>query len=164
MKRIIKGILLAGVATIGALIISFLVLVALPVPPPPTPIQSSSSLAITDVSVIDTETGQVISEQTVVIENGRIANMGHKDDLPIPENARQIDGAGKYLIPALWDMHVHQGFNLSPQLSMPLFIAAGVANVRDLGASASLEQKKLWHKQVETGELLGPRIMAQAVC
>ena len=162
MKRIIKGILLAGVATIAALIISFLVLVALPVPPPPTPIQSSGSLAITDVSVIDTETGQVISEQTVVIENGRIANMGHKDDLPIPENARQIDVAGKYLIPALWDMHVHQGFNLSPQLSMPLFIAAGVAYVRDLGASASLEQKKLWHKQVETGELLGPRIMAQA--
>jgi imidazolonepropionase-like amidohydrolase len=74
--------------------------------------QNSSTIAhapiyITHVVVIDTETGKEATDQTVIISDGKIADVARSGSLAAPANARVVDGKGKYLIPGLWDMHVH---------------------------------------------------------
>jgi hypothetical protein len=162
LKRWYIRLLLGIVGIIATLLILFFVLLVWPAPVPPGPDQLFSSLAITNVSVIDPEACNLLSEQTVIIENGRITKLASKDSVNIPGGAFQIEGSGKFLIPGLWDMHVHLALDLAPQLTMPLFIANGVTNIREMGRGASLEQKKQWQKQILEGKLLGPRIMGQA--
>ncbi len=162
MKRILNRILLGAVIVFVILLIISFSLVTWPLPVPLTPNHTSGPLAITNGSVVDPHTGALLSGQTIVILKGRIAKLASNDSLIIPENATQIDGSGKFLIPGLWDMHVHQGSKLAPQLTMPLFIASGVTNIRELGGFVGLELKKDWQKQILTGNLLGPRVMGQA--
>jgi cytosine/adenosine deaminase-related metal-dependent hydrolase len=59
---------------------------------------------------------------SVVIIGNRIAGLGPSAKLHIPEGAQQVDATGKFLIPGLWDMHVH----LNYRDYLPLFIANGV--------------------------------------
>ncbi len=162
MKRILIRILLSAAVVFAILLSTFFVLVAWPDAVPLTPNHTLSPLAIMNISVIDPEAGTLLSGQTVLIEKGRITKFAPNDSITIPENAEQIDGSDKFLIPGLWDMHVHLGLGLAPQLTMPLLIANGVTNIREMGRAASLEQKKNWQKQILAGNLLGPRVMGQA--
>jgi hypothetical protein len=63
---------------------------------------------------------------TVVIANGRIANLGGAASVSVPTGARVVDASGKFLIPGLWDMHVHW----YDEASLPLFTVNGVVGVR----------------------------------
>ena len=74
----------------------------------------------------------------MVIVNGRIAAIGPSARVKLPKDARIVDGQGKFLIPGLWDMHVHiAGLNADPawskQVLLPLLLANGVTGVRDMG-------------------------------
>ena len=60
---------------------------------------------ITGARVVEAD--RVTEPQDVLIENGRIAAIGH--DLPVPESAERIDGTGKYLLPAFVELHAHGG-------------------------------------------------------
>jgi hypothetical protein len=162
MKKILKRIFLGAMIAIAISIITFFILVAYPYPTTLKPNQTLSPLAITNVSVIDVEEGTLLSGQTVFIEKGRITKLGQIESLTIPENAEQIDGSGKFLIPGLWDMHVHLVLESAPQLTMPLLIANGVTNIREMGRGVSLEKKKNWQKQILASNLLAPRIMGLA--
>jgi imidazolonepropionase-like amidohydrolase len=162
MKKILKKTLLGIFFGLSGLLLLFLLLVAIPVPSPVPPNLRASPLAITNVSVIDLEADTLLAGQTVVIENGRIMALDSHALVTLPDHARRIDGTDKFLIPGLWDMHAHHGTVFAPQLSLPLFIAAGITNVRDLGGHASLEQKNEWRERILNGTLLGPRIMGQA--
>src|ERR1700722_4882132 len=68
---------------------------------------SPSALVIAHVTVIDVETGRTLPDMSVVVEGERIAQMGPAREVKIPKGAQVVDGAGKFLIPGLWDMHVH---------------------------------------------------------
>jgi hypothetical protein len=48
-----------------------------------------------------------------------------------------VDGNGKYLLPGLWDMHVHAVFAERIDSMFPLFVANGVLGIRDMGTSAA---------------------------
>ena len=78
--------------------------------------------------MIDTESGKELHDQTVTISGDRISGV-HDSNATIPPEARVIDGSGKYLIPGLWDMHVH-GTDFDSTL--PLYIANGVTGVREM--------------------------------
>jgi hypothetical protein len=67
---------------------------------------------------------------TVVVTGDRITAVGKSGEVGVPEVARAVDGKGKYLIPGLWDMHVH---TLGPSF-LPLYLANGVTGVRDMHA------------------------------
>ena len=87
--------------------------------------------AIRNVTVIDAVQG-ARSAQTVVFDGDRILAV-QDADLPI-DAATVIDGTGKYLIPGLWDFHVHLTYD--PRLTpvMPaLFLRWGITSVRDTG-------------------------------
>lgn len=120
-------------------------------------------LAIAHVAVVDTTTGEIKADQTVVISEGRIARI-----VPAlayrPESETQlIEGHGKYLIPGLWDMHVHiAGISADPKWSrnalLPLLTAMGVTGVRDMGGDLKVLQE--WRREIDSGKLVGPHIVA----
>ena len=72
-----------------------------------------------------------------------------------------VDGSGKFLIPGLWDMHVHMVFGdwfpRGKEVTLPLFIANGVTGVRDMGGE--LEVLQQWRKEIAAGTLIGPRMV-----
>ena len=84
---------------------------------------------ITHVTVVDTETGKEIQDQTVMISGDKISDITDSRSTTMPAHAKILDGRGKYLIPGLWDMHVH-GTNY--ESTLPLYIANGVTGVREM--------------------------------
>lgn len=96
-----------------------------------TPPGETAPLAITDVTVVDAVDG-ARPGQTVVVRGDRIEAVG--PDVQVPEGARVLEGAGRYLIPGLWDMHVHLTYDPALTDAMPgLFLRWGITSVRDTG-------------------------------
>lgn len=120
------------------------------------------SLAITNVTLIDGTGAPPRSGMTVVFQSGRIAAIGAARDVEIPVDARRVDGAGKFLIPGLWDMHVHLAnqpdSRLTLQIMAPLFVANGIVGVRDMGSDFDVVQDL--RAKIATGTILGPRIIS----
>lgn len=115
------------------------------------------AIAITGVTVVDVVAGRLIPFQTVVIRNQRLAAVGPSRGGRLPRNTRVVDGIGKYLIPGLWDMHVHALRAGRATWMFPLFIAAGVTGIRDTGSP--LDTLLLYRTRVGSREMLGPRIV-----
>jgi imidazolonepropionase-like amidohydrolase len=111
-------------------------------------------LVIRNVSVIDGLTDRVQANRTVLIEGNRIKAIGAAGEVAAPAKAKVIDGRGRYLIPGLWDSHVHLGG--SSGYALPVFVANGVTSVREMGGD--LAQVKALRDRVTSGQLLGPRI------
>ncbi|HEU5053897.1 MAG TPA: amidohydrolase family protein [Hanamia sp.] len=122
--------------------------------------QTNKSIAFTHVTVIDVKTGNLQPDMTVVVNGNRIIVVEKTTKVPIPENAQIINAPGKFLIPGLWDMHVHSLYEGRPELFFPMFIANGVTGVREMGSSMPFEKINAIRKQIENGELLGPRFGA----
>jgi hypothetical protein len=74
--------------------------------------QSRRPLALTNITVIDVLSDAPQRPATVLISNGKISGISSDGKLAIPAGAQVIDGAGKYLIPGLADMHNHLGSGL----------------------------------------------------
>src|ERR1700716_1460661 len=68
---------------------------------------AQSPVAFTHVNVIDARDSVPRLDQTVIVRGTRISASGSSRRVRVPRNARIIDGRGKFLIPGLWDMHVH---------------------------------------------------------
>jgi len=122
---------------------------------------SQTTIAITHVTIIDVTGKPTQPDMTVIIEGGRIAEIGRSGQLKAPKGARVIDAPRKYLIPGLWDMHVHMVFGdwlpKDEKVILPLFVANGVTGVRDMGGD--LEVLRDWRSRIEAGRLLGPRMV-----
>ena len=124
---------------------------------------TAASFAIEHVTVVDVETGSRAADQTVVIRGNRISAVGPAARTAAPAGARVVDGRGKFLIPGLWDMHVHSlehlGIDYSDGMEpYKLFIANGVTGVRDMGSN--FIQLVVGRKRIESGHLVAPRIIA----
>jgi imidazolonepropionase-like amidohydrolase len=122
---------------------------------------SQSQLIIVHVAVIDVMTGGVQREVSVVVEGQRITAVGRSRDAKIPKGARVVDGTGKFLIPGLWDMHVHTFFGeqapAGRDVTLPLFVANGITGVRDMGSE--LDSVLQARADIAAGKLLGPRMI-----
>ena len=104
--------------------------------------QTVAPLAIVDVNVVDVVKGEIRTHQTVLIAGGRIAAAGSSDSATIPAQAVRIPGEGRYLIPGLWDMHIHLRSDMrKPDVPLvdanaallDLFLPNGVVGVREMG-------------------------------
>lgn len=71
------------------------------------PAPAGADLAIRDVGVVDVEGGGILPGRTVLVRGNRIVGVEPTHRVRITPGARVVDGRGKYLIPGLWDMHVH---------------------------------------------------------
>lgn len=113
-------------------------------------------LAFTHVTVIDATGAPAKSDHTVVIEGERISEVGPASKVRPPAEARVIDARGKYLIPGLWDLHVHLKYATRDVL--PVFVANGVTGIRELHtAMPEIQEIRAAGRE---GALLVPRIAA----
>ncbi len=118
-------------------------------------------LAITHVSIIDATGSPVQPDMTVTVRGGRIVKIEKASKTKLPKNAEVVDASGKFLIPGLWDMHVHTIFGEwipgGREVSLPLFVANGITGVRDMGGD--LDTLFAWKRDISAGTLLGPRMI-----
>ena len=101
-----------------------------------------AGIVIENITLIDAKNG-TRTNQTVSIENGVIQSIGSaKLDM---EDSQIIDGEGKYLIPGLWDAHVHLTFipEIDHETHFKLYLKNGVTSIRDTGAILSKLQPSL---------------------
>lgn len=131
------------------------------------PARTTTPLALANVTLVDVAHGRLVPAQTVVVEDGRIASVIAATEAVLPPGVQVVDGTGRFLMPALWDMHTHV-YAVSPLLDLPLYIAYGVTNVRDMQGCpkegdpfiACPEDKRRWTDEAIRGERVGPRIVA----
>jgi hypothetical protein len=134
-----------------------LLLASLGTAPDPTRPPGAGAIVVTDVAVIDGTGAPPRAGMVVVVREHRIAALGPMGRVAVPGDARVVDGRGRYLIPGLWDMHVHLGD--ATEAALPVFVAFGITGVRDMG-SQSLESLRRWRVEALTGRRVGPRIVA----
>ena len=115
-------------------------------------LKAQPGMALVHVSVIDVERGKVKRDYTVLIEGERIAKVGR--NVRLPPETQIIEATGKFVIPGLWDMHVH-GTAL-PHFA-ELYIANGVTGVRDM--FSPMDRIESERKAIRSGKP-GPRIVA----
>lgn len=135
----------------------------------PSTAYDSTAIAITGVSVIDVLAGVRVPEQTVLVRGNRIVAVRPAARMRMPLGARRIDGRGKYLIPGLWDMHVHTFRNRmdapgentdDSEVFFPAFVANGVTGVRDMSTDlADNAQIRRWMIAREARRLIAPRMI-----
>ena len=117
-------------------------------------------LVIRHVNVVDVESGRVVPDQLIAIKNGRFtAVMADPIFWKPGSDMRVIDGAGKYAMPGLWDMHVHVCWSdTNATLLMPALLRHGITGVRDMGGD--LHMANAFKQRVQADPRLGPDIMA----
>jgi imidazolonepropionase-like amidohydrolase len=115
------------------------------------PQRSATAIAVTNVALFDAEAGAIVPRSTVVMHGDKIVAVGGSE-VTVPADARVIDGAGKTLLPGLWNMHMHLDATFGTRL-----LAEGVTTVRDPGNEPDyiVETKR----RFESGELIGPRVI-----
>ncbi len=137
---------------------------AAPLAQPVQPAQRSrpgnGPICITRVTVVDTRTGALARDQSVVVDGERIATVAPSAEVDPGRCAQVVDGAGRYLIPGLWDAHVHSAASVG--WHFPLYIAYGITSVRNMhtGVDRPLAAVLSIKRRVASGELLGPRFLA----
>lgn len=124
----------------------------------------TDKLAFEHVAIVDVVTGSVSSDMLVIVDEGRITAVRDSKAAGTPPGATVVDASGKYMIPGLWDMHVH----IADRSYLPQFIAHGVTGVRDMGGGLNMATDgcesvqavtlQAWRAEVERGGLIGPRI------
>lgn len=115
----------------------------------------AQDLALTNVTVIDVATGARAPASTVLVSGNRITAVGPSSSVAVPSGAQRVDARGKFVVPGLWDMHVH--ISMTGRSSLALFLASGVTGVRDMGGDVS--RVIPWRDSVAHGTMTGPRIL-----
>jgi imidazolonepropionase-like amidohydrolase len=120
--------------------------------------QTPSQIAVTHITVIDVRDGSINADMTVLVLGNRIKAIGPSKDTRLPNQAYVLDGRGQFLIPGLWDMHVHTDGDAR---DLRLLLASGITGVRDMGGDvAKLAETR---RGIATGHLAGPRL-EEATC
>jgi imidazolonepropionase-like amidohydrolase len=115
-------------------------------PVPATPV------AFTNVRLFDSEQGRFVENQTVVADKGRIIAVGSASATLPASGTRVIDGAGKTLLPGLWDSHMH----VANDFTGPMLLSLGVTSARDPGSP--VESTLSRNDRIRKGELLFPAV------
>lgn len=136
--------------------------------------QDQASLAITNVTIIDGNGGEPISDQTVLVRNGRIEEIGNTSSIRVPKNTKVIDGKNKFLTPGFVDSNVHAsiygGMNRPETIIkyeaqsealvtefVQIQLKHGVTTIRDsFGALLPLMAVR---DRINRGEVVGPRML-----
>jgi Amidohydrolase family len=113
-----------------------------------------TTTAIRDVTLIDGTGAPPHPHSTLVFRGERIIALGPNRDTKVPKGARIINGRGKFVIPGLWDMHVHLW---DKENVLPLYVAFGVTGVRDMGSDYA--RTTAWRKEIEDGKAIGPHVV-----
>lgn len=116
-----------------------------------------NALIFKNVHTIDAKEG-LQKNRMVVVKDNRIIQVRPMEDLVFPESATVIDATGKYLIPGLWDAHVHLSYEPGMEASMfHLFLSNGITSIRDTGGQLDLVMP--WRDAARAAPTKAPRVM-----
>lgn len=122
---------------------------------------SAQTVAFTNVNVIPMDKERVLQNQTVLVKDGIIFEIGKK--VKIPKDVQIIDGRGKYLIPGLMDMHTHllsDGDEYPDSIAedeLKVMIASGVTTIRLM---IGTPEQLILRAKSASGEIIAPTIYA----
>ncbi len=126
-----------------------------------------STIAITNVKLIDGTGGPIRNNQTIVFTGENISAIGDNNTVNIPEDAKRIDGTGKTIIPGLVMLHEHifypkpfDGVFSVAQMTFTfprLYLAGGVTTIRTAGSIEPQTDLNI-RKWIEEGRMLGPKM------
>lgn len=120
------------------------------------PPAAQADALLSDVTLVDVETGTLVHEQSVLIEGSHITAIG--PDLTARDGVQRMNGG--YLIPGLWDSHVHIFSSpTEPDTALPLYLINGITGIRDMGALWPIAEQKDLQARIEAGQVLGPRLV-----
>ncbi|MFI6098543.1 amidohydrolase family protein [Lentzea sp. NPDC051213] len=111
----------------------------------------TSVTALRGVTLVDA-TG-TRSNATIVLADNKILAVG-SCDLPLPRGSTVLDLAGKFVIPGLWDMHVHGAY--SERITLPLCLVNGVTGIREMWGFPPLYELR---ERIARGEVFGPELV-----
>lgn len=151
----------------GRRLVALLILLA----PQPAHAQEASAVALVNATVVDVERGVLVPRQTIVTSRGRIDQVGAAATVRVPRGATRVDLAGRFVIPGLWDMHVHIGgassdIDAAAGYFGSLFLANGVTGIRDAGGdpgrlnaldSMGRARAGVMPRLIHAGAKVGPR-------
>jgi Amidohydrolase family len=161
LLAIVAGLTIAPAVVLAALL-------NWPLPEMPRPGVTGDFL-VRNVAIVDVVNDRIVPERDVVVRNGRIDSISAS----LPGRGQSglvvVDGTGKFLIPGLWDMHVHS-LKISPQYTHPLFIANGITGVREMWGCPGLpdsfvacgEDIERWRAGLRDHRYLAPRYIMRS--
>jgi len=114
------------------------------------------SIVISHVTIIDGRSPEPLRDRDVVIRGNRIVAESAAGSVRVGRGAHVVDGRGRFLLPGLWDMHVH---TVMPggEAALSLYIANGVTGVRDMAGEWA--QLQAWRREIAGGTRTGPRMV-----
>ena len=141
-----------------------IVIAGLALLPLPASARDRADLLIRGTTIVDVASGRLIPDQAVAANDGTIVAVGRDAEIAAAWTAdRIVEGGDRFLIPGLWDMHVH--FGGGPALIdenkalLPLYVAHGITTIRD--ASGDLPTEVLaWRGEIASGKLFGPTLLS----
>lgn len=116
------------------------------------PRAATPTLAITHVAVVDVERGTLLPDRTVLVHGSRIARVDSAPLVATPPSVRTIDGTGRFLIPGLWDMHVH----IEDARTAGQLLSWGITGARVM--SGGLEETLALRQGIRDRRFRGPRL------
>ena len=123
--------------------------------------KSSVDLVIKNATVLNIQSGSMMENRFVFISSDTIVEVGDSSLFEKYKAKEELNAHGKFLMPGLWDNHVHFGgaeyIDENEQL-LPLYLAFGVTTVRDAAGDISLEVLK-WRDEINNGSRIGPKIL-----
>ena len=122
---------------------------------------AAQTTTIDNVTIVDVTNGRLQPRKTIVIEGKRIVRI--ENATAATRAAATLDGTGMFVIPGIWDMHIHAyftndtaRFHSTSEVMLPLFITNGVTGVRDLGSN--LDAILAVRDSVAAHQVVGPRL------
>jgi imidazolonepropionase-like amidohydrolase len=117
----------------------------------------AQTLAITDTNVVDPRAATSTPHRTILVENGRIRSIAPAASVRIPSGARILRASGRFVIPGLWDMHVHVGE--IEEDWFPLYLANGVTGLREMAASENnAPRQRQYQQDLAAARRIGPEL------
>ena len=121
--------------------------------------QGNTRLVLHNARIVDVINGYVSDASTIIIDGGIIDSIIYDSSVFTFENAVTIDMEGKFLIPGLFDAHVH--ISSSPEISLEIALKHGITGIRDMGGDGGY--LKMLQETIESGELNAPDIYFSAI-
>jgi imidazolonepropionase-like amidohydrolase len=132
------------------------------------PAVAADALAIVGATVVASPAARPLPDGVVLVENGRIAAVGSRADVPVPAGTRRLEAQGLTLVAGFWNCHVHfTGPEWQPAATRPraelaqamerMLTRYGFTSVVD--ASSFLPNTLALRERVEREEVPGPRIL-----
>ncbi|MEQ1515199.1 MAG: amidohydrolase family protein [Usitatibacteraceae bacterium] len=125
--------------------------------------EQSADLIIRHATIVDVENGRTIAGQAIVTRGGEILAVGADRSTAASWRAkRTVDARGRYVIPGLWDMHMHFGGGTDlideNKALLPLFVVHGITTIRDMAGDLP-DQVLAWRDEIAAGRLFGPTLL-----